>query len=170
MESMSEFSVGGVRIGRRELLGAIAAAVLINLIGALGVPFTTPDSAWFQALEKPWFYPPGAAFGIVWTLLFTLMGIAAYLVYRRGLENRAVKVALGVFALQMVVNVAWSPTFFAAQELLLALGVILVLWVLIVVTIAAFARVDRRAAALLVPYLAWVSFAAVLNYSIWALN
>ncbi|MFC6904742.1 TspO/MBR family protein [Halalkalicoccus tibetensis] len=167
---MTEFSVAGVRISRREVLGAIAAAVLINLIGALGVPFTTPDSAWFQALEKPWFYPPGATFGIVWTLLFTLMGIAAYLVYRQGTENRAVKLALGVFAVQMVVNVAWSPTFFAAQELLLALGVIVVLWVLIVATIAAFARVDRRAAALLVPYLAWVSFAAVLNYSIWALN
>ncbi|MCL7418692.1 MAG: tryptophan-rich sensory protein, partial [Halalkalicoccus sp.] len=115
-------------------------------------------------------YPPGAAFGIVWTLLFTLMGIAAYLVYRQGFEHRAVKVALGVFALQMVVNVAWSPAFFAAQELLLALGIILVLWLLIVATIAAFSRVDRRAAALLVPYLAWVSFAAVLNYSIWALN
>lgn len=167
---MTEFSVADVRIGRREVLGAIAAAILVNLIGALGVPFTTPDSAWFQALEKPWFYPPDAAFGIVWTLLFTLMGIAASLVYWQGTENRAVRVALGIFAAQMVVNVAWSPTFFAAQELLLALGVIVVLWVLIVATIAAFARVDRRAAALLVPYLAWVSFAAVLNYSIWALN
>lgn len=167
---MTDLSIVGVRISRRELLGAITAAVLINLIGALGVPFTTPDSAWFQALEKPWFYPPGAAFGIVWTLLFSLMGIAAYLVYRRGIEKRAVKVALGVFALQMAFNVAWSPAFFTAQELLLAFGIILALWVLIVATIAAFARVDRRAALLLVPYLAWVSFAAVLNYSIWALN
>jgi translocator protein len=167
---MTELSVAGVRITPREVLGALAAAVVINLIGALGVPFTTPDSAWFQALEKPWFYPPGAAFGIVWTLLFTLMGIAAYLVYRQGFENRAVKVALGVFALQMVVNVAWSPAFFAAQELLLALGIILVLWLLIGATIVAFSRVDRRAAALLVPYLAWVTFAAVLNYSIWAIN
>lgn len=167
---MTDLSVAGVRITRREILGAIAAAILINLIGALGVPFTTPDSAWFQALDKPWFYPPGAAFGIVWTILFTLMGLAAFLVYRRGIENRAVKLALGVFALQMVFNVAWSPAFFAAQELLLALGIIVVLWVLIVATIAAFARVDRRAALLLVPYLVWVSFAAVLNYSIWALN
>ncbi|ADJ15960.1 TspO/MBR family protein [Halalkalicoccus jeotgali] len=167
---MTHVSIGGVRLTGREILGAIAAAVLINLIGALGVPFTTPDSAWFQALEKPWFYPPGAAFGIVWTVLFTLMGLAAFLIYRRGFENRAVKLALGVFALQMVVNVAWSPAFFAAQELLLALGIIVALWVLIVATIVAFSRVDRRAAALLVPYLAWVSFAAVLNYSIWALN
>jgi benzodiazapine receptor len=167
---MIDVSVRGFRISRREIFGALAAAVLINLIGALGVPFTTPDSAWFQALDKPWFYPPNATFGIVWTLLFSLMGIAVYLVYRQGLENRAVKFALGLFAVQMVFNVAWSPTFFAAQELLLALFVILVLWVLIVGTIAAFDRVDRRAALLLVPYLAWVTFAAVLNYSLWQLN
>jgi tryptophan-rich sensory protein len=79
-------------------------------------------------------------------------------------------VALGLFALQMVVNVAWSPTFFALQAPFLALLVVLVLWVLVVATIAAFDRVDRRAALLLVPYLAWVSFAAVLNYSLWQLN
>ncbi|MEM4779944.1 MAG: TspO/MBR family protein [Halalkalicoccus sp.] len=167
---MADVSVAGVRVGRREVLGALAAAVLVNLIGALGVPFTTPDSAWFQALEKPWFYPPGAAFGIVWTILFTLMGIAVYLVYRQGVENRAVTLALGLFALQMVFNVAWSPAFFTARALLLAFGIIVVLWLLIVATIGAFARVDRRAAALLVPYLAWVTFAALLNYSIWALN
>jgi translocator protein len=167
---MSEISIGSVRISRRELLGALIAAVLVNLIGALGVPFTTPDSAWFQALEKPWFYPPNSAFGIVWTLLFSLMGVAVYLVYRQGLERRAVRIALGVFALQMVLNVAWSPTFFTLQAPLAALAIILVLWVLIVATIAAFDRVDRRAALLLVPYLAWVSFAAVLNYSLWQLN
>lgn len=144
--------------------------MLVNLIGALGVPFTTPDSAWFRALERPWFYPPDALFGIVWTLLFSLMGVAAYLVYRRGIERRAVRVALGLFALQMAVNVAWSPTFFALQAPFLALLVVLVLWVLVAATIAAFDRVDRRAALLLVPYLAWVSFAAVLNYSLWQLN
>lgn len=167
---MAGVSIAGLRISRREILGALAAAVLINMIGALGVPFTTPDSAWFQALDKPWFYPPNALFGIVWTLLFSLMGIAAYLVYRQGLGNRAVTLALGIFVLQMVANVAWSPTFFAAQELLLALVVICVLWLLIVVTIVAFDRVDRRAALLLVPYLAWVTFAAILNYSLWQLN
>lgn len=167
---MTDVSVAGFRINRREILGALVAAVLINLIGALGVPFTTPDSAWFQALDKPWFYPPNALFGVVWTILFSLMGIAAYLVYRQGIENRVVTIALGLFALQMIVNVAWSPTFFAAQELLGALVVSCTLWVLIVATIAAFDRVDRRATLLLVPYLAWVTFAAVLNYSLWQLN
>jgi tryptophan-rich sensory protein len=167
---MTEISVRGVRIGRRDLLGAVVAAVLINLIGALGVPFTTSESAWFQALEKPWFYPPDALFGIVWTMLFSLMGVAAYLVYRRGIERRAVRMALGLFALGMVFNVAWSPTFFALQAPFLALLVVLTLRPLVVATIAAFDRVDRRAALLLVPYLAWVSFAAVLNYSLWQLN
>lgn len=167
---MAEISLGGVRIGRRELLGGLVAVIAINLIGALGVPFTTPDSAWFQGLEKPWFYPPGALFGIVWTVLFSLMGVAVYLVYRRGIERRAVRIALGVFALQMLLNVAWSPTFFTLQAPLAALVIVLALWPLIVATIATFDRVDRRAALLLVPYLAWVSFAAVLNYSLWRLN
>jgi tryptophan-rich sensory protein len=157
-------------VDRRDLIGAVSAALVVNLIGASGVVFTTPDSQWFQSLTLPWFYPPTWAFGVVWTLLFTLIGIAAYLVYRQGLDSRPVQLALGLFAAQMVVNVAWSPTFFELQNPPLALGVIGLLWGLIVVTIGAFSRVDRRAALLLLPYLAWVSFAAMLNYSIWRLN
>ena len=157
-------------LDRREIGGAATAALLVNLVGASGVVFTTPDSQWFQSLQLPWFYPPTWAFGVVWTLLFTLIGIAAYLVYRQGTARRPVRVALGVFAAQMVVNVAWSPTFFELQNPPLALGVIGLLWALIGVTVWAFKRVDRRAAALLIPYFAWVSFAAVLNYAIWQLN
>ena len=157
-------------VDRQDLVGAAIAALVVNLVGASGVVFTTPDSQWFQSLTLPWFYPPGWAFGLVWTLLFTLIGIGAYLIYRQGLDSRPVQVALGLFAIQMVVNVAWSPTFFALQNPSLALGVIGLLWGLVAVTIGAFDRVDRRAALLLGPYLAWVSFAAVLNYSIWQLN
>lgn len=154
----------------RELLGAVGAALAVNLIGASGVVFTTPESEWFQSLTLPWFYPPTWLFGVVWTLLFTLIGIAAYLVYRQGVDSRAVWVALGLFGLQLAVNVTWSPVFFELQAPGVALGVICVLWLLIVATIGAFDRVDRRAALLLVPYLAWVSFAALLNGSIWLLN
>ena len=154
----------------RDLIGAVIAAVLVNLVGASGVVFTTPESQWFQSLTLPWFYPPMWAFGLVWTLLFTLIGIAAYLVYRQGLHSRPVRIALGLFALQMGVNIAWSPAFFELQTPLLALGVIGLLWGLVVATIRAFDRIDRRAAMLLIPYLAWVSFAALLNYSIWRLN
>ncbi|XVH31625.1 TspO/MBR family protein [Haloferacaceae archaeon DSL9] len=165
-------SIAGRRsdLDRRDVVGAVFAAVLVNIVGASGVVFTNPDSAWFQSLTLPWFYPPQIAFSVVWTALFTLMGISAYLVYRRGLDRRAVQIALGLFATQMVVNVSWSAAFFGLQNPLFGLGVIAVLWILIVATIRAFARVDRAAAALLVPYLAWVSFAAVLNYGIWRVN
>lgn len=157
-------------VDRRDLIGAAIAALLVNLVGASGVVFTTPESEWFQSLTLPWFYPPTWAFGVVWTLLFTLIGVAAYLVYRTGVDRSDVRLALGLFGLQMIVNVAWSPAFFELQAPGLALWVIGLLWLLIVATIWAFQRVDRRAAGLLVPYLAWVSFAAVLNGSIWLLN
>lgn len=158
------------RFDRRDLLWALAAIVSINVLGGLPAVLGGPNSAWFEALTKPTVYPPGWLFGVVWTLLFTLMGVAVFLVARQGLDERPVRVALGLFALQFAFNIAWTPTFFAFQRLLAALGVIVVLALLLVATIWAFDRVDRRAAALLVPYLAWVLFAAVLNYQFWALN
>jgi|AntRauMinimDraft_3_1070383.scaffolds.fasta_scaffold00169_16 tryptophan-rich sensory protein len=168
--SLSQRQQSTGRLDRRDLLGALVAAILVNLVGASGVVFTDPNSQWFQSLTLPWFYPPPWAFGVVWTLLFTLIGVAAYLIYRQGIERLPVRLALGLFGLQMIVNVAWSPAFFALQDPPLALGVIALLWLLIVATVRAFDRVDRRAALLVVPYLAWVSFAAILNYTIWQLN
>ncbi len=158
------------RLDRRDLFGALVAALLVTLIGASGSAFTSTDSEWFQSLTLPWFYPPPWAFGVVWTLLFTLIGVAAYLVFRQGIGHRPVRLALGLFALQLLVNVAWSPVFFELQNPPLAFGVIALLWLLIVATVRAFDRVDRRAALLLMPYLVWVSFAAILNSSIWQLN
>ena len=154
---------------RADLLRAAAAALGVNLIGALGVPFTTPDSAWFQELAKPWFYPPDWAFGVVWPILYALMGVAAYLVWRRR-RTDPVRLALGLFVVQLAVNVSWSPVFFGFQAPGAALVVIAILWVLLVPTIATFSRIDVRAAVLLVPYFVWVSFATVLNYAIWAAN
>ncbi|ELY54839.1 TspO/MBR family protein [Natronolimnohabitans innermongolicus] len=153
---------------RRPLLQAVGFVVLVNLIGSLPGVLSSPGSAWFQALEKPWFYPPGIAFSVVWTALFTLLGVALWLVWRSDAAGR--RLALGLFAVQLAVNVTWTPTFFSLEAPLAALGIILLLWVLVAATIAAFRRVDRRAAALLVPYLAWVTFAAVLNFEIWRLN
>lgn len=163
-------SVDVPNVEPRELVGAALAALVVNLIGSSGIVFTTPESEWFQSLTLPWFYPPGWLFGVVWTLLFTLIGIAAYLIYRQGTDSRAVRFALGLFGLQMAVNVSWSPAFFQLQAPGVALGIIGLLWLLIVATIWAFDRVDRRAALLVVPYLAWVSFAALLNGSILLLN
>jgi tryptophan-rich sensory protein len=158
------------RFDRRSLLQALGAVVLVNLLGGTPAVLGGPDSAWFAALTKPALFPPTWLFGIVWTLLFSLLGIAVFLVAREGLGERQVRVALGLFALQFAFNIAWTPTFFTLQQPLAALGVIIVLDVLLVPTIWAFDRVDRRAALLLVPYLAWVLFATVLNYQFWALN
>ncbi|SEO55563.1 TspO and MBR related proteins [Halogranum amylolyticum] len=155
---------------RRDWVTLVGFVVLVNVVGAVPAVLGGPDSAWFAALEKPWFYPPSVTFGIVWTLLFTLMGVALWLVWRRGTDSSAVRLALGAFVLQFVFNVAWTPVFFALQRPAAAFWIIVALVVAVVGTIAAFARVDRRAAALLVPYLLWGCFAAVLNYTIVQLN
>ena len=159
---------------RRDALRIAGAAIAVNLIGALGVPFTATESAWFAALELPSFYPPGWAFGVVWPILYALCGAAAALVYLAGRGGAApagrVGTALALFGVQLAVNVAWSPVFWGLERPDLGLVVLVVLLPLVAATIRAFDRVDRRAAALLVPYLAWVCFATALNYAIWTLN
>ncbi|RKD94965.1 TspO/MBR family protein [Halopiger aswanensis] len=153
------------RLERRDLLVALAAILGVNLLGASPSFVVGSDTSW---IDRPWFFPPEIAFPIVWTLLFTLLGIALALVYRRGTHRRPVRIALAAFAVQFALNLAWTPVFFGLQRPDLGLVVIGALWLSIVGTIVAFDRVDRLAAALLVPYLAWVSFAAVLNYAIYA--
>ena len=165
---MSTETAGSRLPDRSSLLRAAGFVVLVNVVGATPGLLSSPDSPWFQALEKPWYYPPEIAFPVVWTALFTLMGIALWLIWRTDARGR--RLALGLFVAQMAFNVAWTPAFFTLEAPLVALGVIVVLWVLVVATIAAFDRVDRRAAVLLVPYLAWVTFATVLNYELWRLN
>lgn len=155
----------GARRSRRGLLAAAATVVVVNALGALPSVFVGADTTWF---DRPSFFPPTIAFPVVWTALFTLMGVALYLVGRRGLERRDVRVALAAFAVQFALNLAWTPVFFGLRRPDLGLAVIGALWVAIVATVVAFDRVDRRAALLLVPYLAWVTFAAVLNYVIYA--
>jgi len=141
----------------------LAMVLAVNAVGALPSLFVGADTGWF---ERPWFFPPTIAFPVVWTLLFTLLGVALFLVWRAGTERRSVRVALAAFAVQFGLNLAWTPAFFGLQRPALGLAVIVLLWAAILGTIVAFDRVDRRAAVLLVPYLAWVSFAAVLNYAI----
>lgn len=149
----------------RDLLVGAALVVGVNALGALPAVFVGSDTSWFA---RPWFFPPTIVFPVVWTALFTLMGVALYLVGRHGLDRRDVRVALGAFAGQFALNLAWTPAFFGLQRPGLGLAVIVALWFGVAATIAAFDRVDRWAALLLVPYLAWVSFAAVLNYAIYA--
>jgi tryptophan-rich sensory protein len=142
----------------------VVVIILVNAVGALPAFVFGADTDWF---ERPALFPPEILFPIVWTLLFTLMGIALWLVWREGQTTHDIRLALSVFALQFVFNLAWTPVFFGFQRPGLGLVVIGLLWVSILGTIVAFDRVDRRAAVLLVPYLLWVSFAAVLNYLIY---
>lgn len=157
-------------LDRRELPWLLASVVLVNVVGAAPSAVAGPNTAWFRALAKPGSYPPGWVFGVVWTGLFTLMGLALYLVYRERTRHPSGRLALVLFALQMVVNVSWTLAFFGLQRLDLGLGVIALLWVLVAPTAILFWRVRRAAGLLLVPSLAWITFAAVLNYRFLVLN
>lgn len=152
-----------VRIG-------ISVAVCL-LIGALS-GFATQSSVdtWYPELAKPAFTPPNWLFAPVWTLLYILMGIAAGLVWARGLHHIWVKTALYYFGFQLLINGSWSLVFFGLQNPPVAMGVIVVLAVLIVLTIRSFRVVSKPAAWLMVPYLLWVLFASMLNLRIVQLN
>ncbi|MGM5488579.1 MAG: TspO/MBR family protein [Nanobdellota archaeon] len=146
----------------------IASLIICQLAGIIGSVFTVSSvSTWYVTLAKPVFNPPGWVFGPVWTVLYLLMGISLYLVWNN--KNRTTK-ALVIFAVQLVLNSLWSILFFGLQSPLIAFIEIIVLWVAIVASIVQFYRISRPAAYLLIPYLLWVSFAAVLNLSIVLLN
>jgi tryptophan-rich sensory protein len=142
-----------------------AAAVLAAGLGGIATAGTT-DSTWFRALDKPGWYPPSAAFGIVWTVLYVMIAVSGYLAWRGG----AGASAIGWWGVQMALNLAWSVVFFGLRAPGWAIVVIIALALAIVATMRAFAPVDRRAAWLLAPYLAWVLFAFSLNAGIAAFN
>ena len=149
----------------------IVAVPLLLVLGGLSAKLSgsTEDNAWFQSLTLPSLQPPGAVFGIAWSILYTLMGIAVALVWA---HKRAPgrRLALGLFAVQLAINLSWSPTFFAAHLILPALVVIALLFAAAVSTTWAFGRVSRVAMWLMVPYLVWIVFASVLNAQVLMLN
>jgi tryptophan-rich sensory protein len=149
----------------RPFLGALGFVLACEAVGLTGAAVTNPGSDWYRALEKPPFQPPAWVFGPAWTLLYGLMGLAAWRVWRRR-ASPAARRALVLFGAQLAVNAAWSPVFFGAHAVGAALAILVVLTGLVAWTVAAFRRVDRPAAALLLPYLAWLSFATVLNAEI----
>ena len=149
----------------------IIAIVVSEFAGIIGSVFTTPSiDGWYAGIVKPALNPPAWVFGPVWTTLFALMGIAAFLVWKKGLDRRDVKIALGIFLGQLVLNTLWSIIFFGLHSPGGALVEIVFLWLAILATIIAFYKISRPAALLLLPYILWVSFAGYLNYSIWQLN
>ncbi|HEY1602236.1 MAG TPA: TspO/MBR family protein [Pirellulales bacterium] len=154
----------------REALGLVVSlAVCFAAAGIGGALTATSLTDWYLGLAKPSWNPPNWIFGPVWTMLYILMAIAAWLVWRA--EGwRSAALPLTVFAIQLVLNVAWSGLFFALQNPAAAFGEVLLLWLAIAATVFLFCGIDRVAAALLAPYLTWVSFAAVLNFAVWQLN
>ena len=143
---------------------ALVAPLAIGAIGS--VPTARAIPTWYRALDKPSWNPPNAVFGPVWTTLYALMGVALVLVRRANTQPGETRRAEAVFGLQLALNLAWSFVFFGGRNLRGALVVIGALWVCILATIIEFSRVRRLAAALLIPYLAWVSFASLLNFEI----
>ena len=151
-------------------LGLLLWVGLSFLAAYVGSAFTSLSvNDWYLTLEKPSWTPPGKVFGPVWSTIYLLMGVAAWMVWRRrGVAGAGFP--LGLFLLQLALNAAWSALFFGLRSPGLAFAEIVVLWILILATAVSFWRVVQVAGALYVPYLLWVSFAAVLNLSIWRLN
>jgi translocator protein len=151
--------------------------ILVMVVTCLGIGFlsgqVTKDAilTWYVTIEKPNFNPPNWIFAPVWSVLFVMMGVAGGLIWHQIDANReVVKKALVFFGIQLFLNALWSYLFFGLQNPMLALVEIILLWLMIYETYAKFVKIDKVAGYLLLPYLAWVSFAAVLNGSIWWLN
>lgn len=139
--------------------------------GGLGTIFTISSiPTWYAYLIKPVFSPPNWLFGPVWTILYILMGISLALIWVKGVKTERVREAIMLFGVQLFLNAIWSPIFFGAKDLVLSLVVIILMWFFILKTILAFGKVNKTASYLLYPYIAWVSFASILNFSVWFLN
>ncbi len=177
-----------------NLVKLFTSIIICELAGVAGSVFTVSEiGSWYKGLNKPFFNPPNWIFGPAWTTLFVLMGISLYLVWSRNFEIKnklnieskkspnklSLKFFVGswqkaniiiIFVLQLILNILWSVIFFGWHNPGLAFFELLALWFAIMFTIINFYRVSKAAAILLVPYILWVSFAGVLNYSIWMLN
>lgn len=156
------------KVNYLSLLFFIVISQAAGLIGALA---TTPAiDSWYVYLNKPFFTPPSWLFGPVWTLLYLLMGISAYLVFRNGFKKKKVEKALYIFITQLTLNLLWSFIFFGYKLLSLAFIEITILWIFIFLTIKAFYKLDKLAGKLMIPYLVWVTYASFLNLAVALLN
>jgi tryptophan-rich sensory protein len=155
----------------RNLTALIAFIVLCELAGVIGSIFTIPTiPSWYSTLRKPWFNPPNWLFGPIWLILYFLMGLSLYLVFESGGNRAIVEPALWAFGVQLVLNVLWSVLFFGMHNLFYSFVEIVLLWISIAVTTVLFFMTSRAAAYLLLPYIVWVTFAALLNYYVFILN
>ncbi len=150
-----------------SLIFWVGICILVQVIASL-LTFVSVNN-WYTTLEKPSWTPPGWMFGPVWTFLYTCMGVAAWLVWRRR-QSVKIKPALIVFGIQLLLNGLWPGLFFTLKNIEAALIEIILLWISILITMILFWKIHRMAGGILVPYLIWVSYAASLNFSIWRLN
>lgn len=154
-----------------NIVKLIIAIAIPLAVGATSGFFTvTGVDSWYQTIQKPSWNPPNWVFGPVWTTLYVLMGIALFLVWKSEAADQLKKIAIGLFAVQLILNFFWSFIFFNQQQIGWAFAEIILMWVFILGTIFMFANINKAAAWLLVPYISWVSFAAILNYTIWKMN
>lgn len=144
----------------KEILRVIGFVLICQMAGIIGAEITVNSVAgWYMRL-----------FGPVWTILYTLMGIGVYLIWKKSKDNKLAKKGVKVFFMHLLLNAIWSPVFFGLKQIFLALVIILAIWAMIVWLIVLWGKMDKRASWLLVPYLAWVSFASLLNLAILWLN
>jgi len=151
-----------------RILIAVAICLFVGFMSGFATQSSISD--WYVSLNKPSFNPPNWIFAPVWTVLYVLMGVAAGIVWSKGFYHKLVKTALYHFIFQLLFNAAWSIVFFGLRSPFYAFLIIIVLLILIILTMKWFRIVNKTAAYLLIPYLLWVSFATLLNLSIWQLN
>jgi translocator protein len=151
-----------------RLIASILIPLFVGFVGSIATTANIPT--WYASLSKPSWAPPNWLFGPVWTILYILMGLALYFVWREGLYRRDVRFAILIFGVQLVLNLLWSIVFFSYHSLIGSLFLIMLLWLAILANIIAFYVISRIAGLLLVPYIVWVSIASYLNYTVYVLN
>jgi len=156
------------QVGWRTFLVCVAIPVALGFLGSLVTRGAI--EGWYRGLNKPPLNPPAWVFAPVWTALYVMMGIASFLVLRKGLSHPRVRPAMTFYAVQLILNAIWSPIFFNLQAPWIALGVIIAMWLAIVATMLLFRPISKAAFWLMLPYLLWVSFATYLNAGIAWLN
>ncbi len=152
------------------MIALIISIVIAQLAGLIGSIFTFSSiPTWYAGLVKPVFSPPNWLFGPAWILLYTLMGIAAYLIWKKR-QIKGAKTSLWLYGIHLIFNVLWTVIFFGMKNPGLAFAEIIILWALILIVAMKFYKIKKSAGLLFIPYIAWVVFAAILNLAIWRLN
>lgn len=159
-----------MKLAKGKIIKLALSIFLCLLAGFIGSIFTKSALLWYQSLHKPFFSPPDYVFGPVWTVLYIMMGIAFYIIWYHGFENENVKNAAAAFVIQLLLNIVWTMVFFGFKFILGGLLVIFLLIIAILQTIFRFRLVTKQASYLLLPYLIWVLYAAVLNFALYKLN